>query len=160
MVTELDIFAIKERIEAILENDTDLYDATGASATKLRQIVVGHPEEKTLPSRHAFITNAERYESIRPVSVISNAWLSLTHDIDFEIHVILKGKSSRDMEEQFDDFRKLIYEAIEENNQLEDPNNPDTDPKVATCWPRATQHFGRGTNEQKLVITLHCIAVS
>ena len=157
MVTELDLFGIKERIVAIMQNDTDLYTNT-AEANKLRRIVAGFSDdEKVLPM--AFITNSQNLEAISPVSVISNAWNSLTHTIDFEIHVIVNGKSSQAVEEKLDDFRKLIYEVIEENNQLKNPSTG-LDPVVATSWPMRLRHEGRGTLRQEHIITLHCIAVS
>jgi len=157
MVTELDLFAIKERIVAIMQNDTDLYTTTAAT-NKLRRIVAGFSDdEKVLPM--ALVTNAPNTESITPVSVISNAWKSLTHTLDFEIHVIVNGKSAQAVEEKLDDFRKLIYEVIEENNQLKNPSTG-LDPVVATSWPIRLRHEGRGTLKQEHIITLHCIAVS
>jgi len=160
MVTEIDVFALKERIVAILQNDSDLYDATGASATKLRKILAGHIDAHTISlTPLAFVTNSQRLESIAPGSVISNAWKSLTHKIRFEIHIIVDGKSPEALEEKLDDFRKLIYETLEENNQLKDPTTGLL-PLVATCWPESCIHEGRGTEKQKFIITLFCTAVS
>lgn len=158
MVTELDIWAIKERIIAILQNDSDLYSATGATG-KLRKILTGYiSDTNTSLTPMAFVTNSQRVETISPGSVISNAWKSLNHKIRFEIHVIVDGKAPEKLEEKLDDFRKLIYEVIEENNQLELVIGGS--PLVATCWPESLIHEGRGTEKQKLIITLFCIAVS
>ena len=160
MVTELDIFAIKERIVAILQNDTGLYDATGASATKLRKILTGYIDTHTTSlTPLAFVTNSQRLESVSPGAVISNAWVSLTHKIRFEIHIIVDGRAPETLEEKLDDFRKLIYETLEENNQLKDPTSGLL-PLVSTCWPESCIHEGRGTEKQKFIITLFCIAVS
>ena len=41
MVTEIDIFAIKQRIVTILKADTGLFDATGTEG-KLRKILTGY----------------------------------------------------------------------------------------------------------------------
>lgn len=156
MVTELDIFAIKERIVTILKADSGLYDATGTDG-KLRKILTGYVDAaQTSQPNMVFVTNSQRVETISPGSVISNAWKSLTHKIRFEIHVIVDGKAPETLEEKLDDFRKLIYETLEEDNQLKSTGSA----MVSTCWPESCIHEGRGTEKQKLIITLFCIAVS
>lgn len=156
MVTELDIFAIKQQIVTILKADTLLFDATG-TVNKLRKILTGYVDDhQTSLTPMAFVCNSQRLETISPGSVITNAWKSLTHKIRFEIHVIVDGKAPETLEEKLDDFRKLIYETLEEDNQLKSGGSP----IVSTCWPESCIHEGRGTEKQKLIITLFCIAVS
>lgn len=155
--TELDIFGIKERIVAILQNDTGLYTTTAESG-KLRKIVAGWTiQDKVKPN--AFITNSSRFETIIPKSVISNEWKTLTHELDFEIHLTVDGKTPSDAEEKLDDFRKLLYEVIEENNQLKNPSTG-LDPLVSTSWFRHSSHQNRGELTQTHVYTLHCIVTS
>ena len=156
--TAPDTWSIKQRIQAIIQADSNVFTTTG-EADKLRKVIVGWADQEKSVKPMAFITNAQSTETVRPVSVISNEWKSLAHDLDFEIHVLVDGKNSAKLEERLDDFKKLLYQTIGRNNQLTNPVGG-TDPKVSTCWPRFGRHEGRGTEQQILVITIHCITTS
>ena len=93
------------------------------------------------------------------VFVLINAWQALNHTLDFEIHVIADGKTSEATEEILDDFRKLIWETLEENNQLKNPSTG-LDPVVSTSYLRSASHENRGTLKQKHVYNLHCLATT
>jgi len=164
MATDLDLYAIKERIEAVLENNSTLYDDTGANS-KVRQIDAGAPDlnaisrETVLP--HIFITNDDIIEDItQEAPTISNAAKTLEHTVNFLIILVVDGKDGPKAEETADDFAKLIKEEITGNTDLRDPSNG-SDPKVARCL--ITQHaiLNRnlfGSSKQGRVFRLRCVA--
>lgn len=147
MATDIDIFAIKERIVDILDSDTDLYDATGADG-KVRKIEAGAPDlnkidrETVLP--HIFVTNDTVIEDVKLTgSAVSNALKSQQHTLQFKIILVVDGKDGPKAEETADDFAKLIKETMSENFDLRNPSTG-LDPKVLGC--NLLQHGILNTN--------------
>jgi hypothetical protein len=155
VVTAPDVWAIKERIQAILQNDTDLFTTTG-EADKLRKILVGYTDTQTSVLPMAFITNAQRNRASTAVSVISNEWKAVNSVINLEIHIIVDGKNSAKLEERLDDFMKLVEETISENNQLEEPVGGGS-PLVSSSIVQFGEHQDRGKSRQKYIISIKCL---
>lgn len=134
MVTELDIWDIKGRIEAILEANTSLYDITSTTGTKLIEIETGAPNTNTIPQLlpSAYITNDDIFDSeIEPWNVSSNAANTFEHELSFLIIVMVGEQSPRLAENYLDDFVKLIKETIKANYDLRNPTTG-LDSKVAS----------------------------
>jgi len=134
MVTELDIWEIKARIEAILEANTSLYDVAGVAGTKLISIETGAPNTDTVPQLlpSAYITNDDIFDTeIEPWNVSSNVGSTFEHELSFLIIVMVGEQSPRLAENYLDDFVKLIKETLKANYDLRNPSTG-LDPKVAS----------------------------
>ncbi|UVF62275.1 tail tube terminator [Nitrososphaeria virus YSH_462411] len=134
MVTELDIWEIKARIEAILEANATLYDTTSTTGTKLVEIETGAPNTDTIPQLlpAAYITNDDIFDSeIEPWNVSSNVGNTFEHELSFLIIVMVGEQSPRLAENILDDFVKLIKETLKANYDLRHPSTG-LDSKVAS----------------------------
>lgn len=161
MVIEIDLFAIKQRIVAILQADAGLYDATGAGG-KLRQIEAGSPlmnfrvaTESVLP--HAWVTNENQMDSMTlRGSIVSNAVTEMEHTVRFRIIIISDKKDGATVEKQLDDFTKMILEDIESDVTLKNGGSPICD----LCVPERIYELDQslsGHTRQGRVITLKCL---
>ena len=125
MVTELDHDAIKTRIKSIIESNSSLFDATGASG-KVRQVNVGHPDHKNglddvFPA--IYITNANPLERVKIAGTMTGSSESLPpllHTFRYRIVIQEKTKGSRATEKALDDFQKLLLETLEADHKLKD----------------------------------------
>lgn len=162
MATDLDIFAIKERIAAILKNDTDLYTTTAESG-KVRKIEAGAPPlndiTRTTVLPHIFITNDDIIEEvIQHGSTSSNQSRALWHQVNFIIILVTQRSTGPKAENQADDLTKLIKETMAENKDLRHPT-AGNDPKVSTCTI-TRQRIGNktlfGTTKQDRILSLRC----
>jgi len=137
MATDVDVFAIKERIVDILDSDTALFDATGAD-DKVRKITSGAPrmsrldKETTVPQ--IWVTNDVIIDDIkRRTSTQSNAPLTTEHTLRFRIILIDDAKDGPKAEEKLDDFVKLINEDITENYDLRQPGGAESTSVSDSC---------------------------
>ncbi|MCH8847327.1 MAG: hypothetical protein IIC11_11450, partial [Proteobacteria bacterium] len=73
-VTEVDYWAMKERIATILKHDTtNLYNASASDKTKFRKIEAGAPDmNKPIqgPFPRIYITNEDRFDEMSPKGVV------------------------------------------------------------------------------------------
>ena len=156
MATDIDTWAIKEKIVAILKTNATLFDATGASG-KVRQINAGAPNMNDIKNEDIlpiiYVTNDNVIDDIRysPGSVVAGLPKIIEHILGFRIILITEGKDGPDAEEKTDDFVKLILETIEANYTLSST--------VETCIP--VQHFLLSQNmigdeKQGRIIRLKC----
>lgn len=160
MATDIDTWAIKEQIVAILKTNSTLFSVTGASG-KVRQINAGAPNlndiknESVLPI--IYVTNDNTIDDMRysAGSVVSNAAKVVEHILGFKIMLLTEGKNGPKAEEAADDFVKLILETIEADYDLTGV----TSSVVDSCIP--IQHFVLdqrliGNEKQGRVIRLKC----
>lgn len=134
MVTELDYWEIKARIEAILEANSGLYDITSVTGTKLVEIETGAPNTDTIPQLlpAAYITNDDIFDNeIEPWNVSSNVGSTFEHELSFLIIVMVGEISPRTAENILDDLTKTIKEVLKANYDLRHPSTG-LDPKVAS----------------------------
>ena len=137
MATDIDLFAIKEKIVDILDSDSTLFSATGAS-DKVRKIEAGAPRmselvrETTLP--HIWVTNDVILESIRPSTISESNNANVTvHTINLRVIIIADEKDGFKAEEVLDDFVKLIKEDIQENYDLRTPGGAESTSVADSC---------------------------
>ncbi len=159
MATDIDTWAIKEKIVAILKTNATLFSATGASG-KVRQINAGAPNlndiknESILPI--IYVTNAENFDSIKYNGIVkSNAIKFVRHVINLSIILLVEGKDGPKAEESADDFVKLIHETIEADYDLTGVGSASVD----SC--RITSHIILdssmiGDEKQGRLINLEC----
>jgi len=145
MATDVDVFAIKERIVDILDSDTALFDATGA-AGKVRKITAGAPRmarlvmETTIPQ--IWVTNDVLIDDLRQkTSTQSNAPKTTTHTLHFKIILLDDAKDGPKAEEILDDFVKLINEDITENYDLRQPAGAESTSIVDNCVVNQVSEF-------------------
>jgi len=165
VVTEIDYFAIKERIVAILKNDTGLFPATGkrhVDKTVFRKIEAGAPDFNKIagPYPRMWVTNDDAVDvDRRIVNTASDEINGTIHTLKFLIIFVVDGKDGPKAEENSDDFTKLIKEVIKENYRFEDPANPNTDDLVDRAWPERVDTLNRdlvGSNILGRVISVEC----
>ena len=136
MATDVDVFAVKERIVDILDSDTALFDATGASG-KVRKITTGAPrmsrleKETTVPQ--IWVTNDVIIDGQKRGPTQSNAPLTTEHTLRFRIILIDDAKDGPKTEEKLDDFVKLINEDITENYDLRQPAGAESTSVADSC---------------------------
>jgi len=164
MATDVDVFAIKEKLVDILDSDSDLFSATGASS-KVRKIDTGGPRmredlilETTLP--HIWVTNDSTVDvvSVRH-STQSNAPLITEHTLGFKIILLAQEGRGAKVEEVLDDFVQLINEDITENFDLRTPAGAESTSVVDKCVvTRVAELSSRmaGRARQGRVIHLTC----
>lgn len=156
-VTEVDHDQIKEKIVAILKASATLFDANNLA--KIRRIEVGWPEGDPLNPEmmdHIFVTNGSPFEQIaNRGNIVSNEVEELIHTFNYDIIVIVNGKTARDAENKLDDFQKLIMELLEVDANLTGVGTAEVD----ASWPVAVQPFqgDKGKPVKGKVITLRCI---
>ena len=146
-VTEVDYWAMKERIATILKHDTtNLYNATASDKTKFRKIEAGAPDmNKPIqgPFPRIYITNEDRFDEMSPKGVVVSRNQKLTeHIMRFLIIAVCEGKDGPDAEEKIDDFTKLILEKIKNHNDLSKPTD-NTDPLADWSFPESVDILNR-----------------
>lgn len=165
MVTELDHNAIKQRIIAILQTNSDIWTSSLDSAEKFRTMEVGAPDldkiaELAQPA--LFITNDSMIERQKRIGEIASNASTIT-ETEFEYRIIFTaqhGRGSVEVEELLDDFQKEILETLKANYDLRNPSGG-TDPKVARSWPVEIRMLNSnllGRQLQGRTIRLRCIA--
>ena len=158
--TDIDTWAIKLRIVDILDSDSDLFSATGASG-KVRQIIAGAPDLNDIKNEDIlpviYVTNDNVIDDMRysSGSVVGGVPKVVEHILGFRIILITEGKNGPDAEEKTDDFVKLILEIIQEDYDLTGSGSA----LVDSCIP--VQHFVLnqnmiGSEKQGRVIRLKC----
>jgi hypothetical protein len=125
-LTSLDLFAIKERIVAILKADTtNLWDSTPSSKTKFRKIEAGAPSPKAIqepPLPRCWVTSDDIVAVARPLAIAnSNASLGEEYDVRIKIFFVVEAKDGPKTEEDIDDFTKSIIDQLESNYDLREP---------------------------------------
>jgi len=146
-VTEVDYWAMKERIATILKDDTtNLYNASASDKTKFRKIEAGAPD-KNKPSQaplpRIFITNDERFDQMKSKAIIETRNHKMTeHTMMFKIIAVCEGKDGPDAEEKIDDFTKLILQKIKNHNDLSKPTD-NTDPLADWSFPESVDILNR-----------------
>ncbi len=154
--TDIDTWAIKLKIVDLLDNDSTLFSATGASG-KVRKIIAGAPDLNDIKNEDIlpiiYVTNDNVIDDMRysSGSVVGAVPKVVEHILGFRIILITEGKNGPDAEEKTDDFVKLILEIIEENYDLAT--------LVDSCIP--VQHFVLnqnmiGSEKQGRIIRLKC----
>ena len=167
MAIDVDLFAIKLRIVDILDSQTTLFDATGASG-KVRLIEAGAPRmkgnlivETTLP--HIWVTNEPVIDDIRePTTTEGDASKVLTHTLSLKIILLAQEKDGFDVEEVLDDFVKIINEEISGNHELHNPVGG-ADPLADYCYVRRVAELSSqmtGKSRQGRVISLKCVVTT
>ena len=145
--TEVDYWAMKERIATILKHDTtNLYNATASDKTKFRKIEAGAPDmNKPVqgPFPRIFITNEDRFDEISPKGVVVSRNQKVSeHIMRFLIIAVCEGKDGQDAEEKIDDFTKLILEKIKNHNDLSKPTD-NTDALADWSFPESDDILNR-----------------
>lgn len=127
----IDYFGIKERIVAILKDDTsNLFSATPSDKTKFRLIQAGAPDlNKAIqgPLPRIFVTNDDLLDEMKEVGAkVSNAPKIIRHTMRFLIIVIADSKDGPKAEETIDDFLKLIVEKLRTFSDLRNPGGAES----------------------------------
>ena len=130
-MASVDYFGIKERIVAILKDDTtNLYNASASDKTKFRKIEAGAPDmNKPIqgPFPRIFVTSDSNIDEMVEVgSKISNAPKIIRHTMRFLIIVVVDGKDGPKAEETADDFVKLIIEKLRTISDLRSPGGAES----------------------------------
>jgi len=168
MAIDVDLFAIKQRIVDILDSNSTLFDATGASG-KVRKIEAGAPRmkenlivETTIP--HIWVTNDTIIDDITVENVVQgNAPTFTKHNISLRILLLTQKKDGFKVEEVLDDFVKLINEEITENYDLRQPGGAESTSVADSCIVRrVTEMSGQmtGTYRQGRIISLKCLVTT
>ena len=146
-VTEVDYWAMKERIATILKHDTtNLYNATASDKTKFRKIEAGAPDmnkpiQATMP--RIYITNDDRFDQMRTRAIIETRNHKMTeHLMMFKIIAVCEGKNGPDAEEKIDDFTKLILQKIKNHQDLSKPTD-NTDALADWSFPESVDILNR-----------------
>ena len=165
--TEIDYWAIKERIVTILKHDTsNLYTATASDKTKFRKIDAGAPDmNKPIqgPLPRIFVTSDDRFDKMTSKATIETRNHKMTeHMMIYKIIAICEGKNGPDAEEKIDDFTKIILEKIKNHNDLSKPTD-NTDPLADWSFPEAVDIVNRELVGDKIagrVIKLRVVSTS
>jgi hypothetical protein len=125
-MTSIDIFAVKQRIVAILKADTtNLWDSTPSSKTKFRKIEAGAPSPKAVqepPLPRCWVTSDTIVANINnhPI-VVDNAHTYDEYELRINIVFVVEAKDGPKTEEDIDDFTKSIMEQMDTNYDLRTP---------------------------------------
>ncbi len=168
MAIDVDLFAIKQRIVDILDSNTTLFDATGASG-KVRKIEAGAPRmtdnlivETTIP--HIWVTNDAIIDDITIENIVQgNAPQFTKHNISLKILLLAQEKDGFKVEEVLDDFVKLINEEITENYDLRQPAGAESTSVADSCIIRRVTEMGAamtGKSRQGRIISLKCLVTT
>jgi hypothetical protein len=121
-MTSLDIYAIKERIVAILKDSSNLYSTTPTDKTVLRKIEAGAPSPKAItepPLPRAWVTSDEIVARVtRQFTVQSNTDAGHQYDLSMKIIFVAEAKDGPKTEEDIDDFTKNIVSQLDSNYDL------------------------------------------
>ena len=132
-MTSVDIFAVKEKIVAILKADTTNLWWTNnnpSDKTKFRKIEAGAPSPKAIqepPLPRCWVTSAPNVASAsNPIIVSSNTPKGTAYELDIKIVYIVEAKDGPKTEEDIDDFQKSIIEQIQGNYDLRTPSGAES----------------------------------
>lgn len=122
-MASVDFFAIKEKIVAILKNDTtNIFASSPTDKTKFRKITAGMPDEHDVekgPYPRIWISNDILMSTVKNMAVVSsNAQLGRHYDIRIKIIMAVETKDSEKSEETLDDFTKVVIEKLESDYDL------------------------------------------
>jgi hypothetical protein len=124
-MTSVDLFAIKERIVAILKADTtNLWwtNSNPSTKTRFRKIEAGSPSPRAMeepPLPRLWVTDEDTIAVISNFShVSSNANFATTYKINMKIIFVVEAKDGPKTEEDCDDFCKVIIEKLQGNFDL------------------------------------------
>jgi hypothetical protein len=158
-LAEFDYDTIKSVIRDILRADTALlYDATGeGTKTKFVEIETGFPNDTGMMGRifpFCFITMFGAIDFIKLVgSTVSDNIKGLEHTMTITVAFAVNEASSKDAEEQLDDFTVKILNDLETDPQLKNGGTPNVDqivPERIEEW--ITDKLKHGTNVQGRLI--------
>lgn len=114
-MTELNHNIIKQQMVNILQVAA-LYNIN--DETKITYLEVGEPNGNPLPLPPTYpaiwVTNSRPLETIKPSGVItSDSHTILSHDVDYEIKLMVNEEDSIVAEKSLDDFQKILMETLE-----------------------------------------------
>ena len=167
MATDVDLFAIKERLVDILDSDTALFDATGASG-KIRRIRAGAPrmaELKRETHRPAiWVTNDSLIDTVRQRNpTASNAPITQEHTFGLRLILIVDAKDGPKAEEKLDDFVQLIQQTIIENYDLRTPGGAESTSVADSCVVDQVTELNpafAGTDKSGRIVRLKVVVTS
>jgi len=163
LATEIDHDAIKTKIVDILKASATLFDKD--VLTKIRFIEVGFPDGDPFNDQmfdYIFVTDSSPFETVRnkgSTTTVAGKVIvkNLEHIFNYDIVIIVNGKSARDAELKLDDFQKLTLELLEADASLVGTGSADVD----ISFPVSVQHFRSANTEGKgvkgRIITLRCL---
>jgi len=167
MATDVDVFAIKERIVDILDSDTALFDATGAN-DKVRKITAGAPRmadikrETTVPQ--IWVTNDTLIDDVKQRNpTANNAPVTQEHTLHFRLILIDDAKDGAKAEEKLDDFVQLIQQTITENYDLRTPGGLESTSVADSCVVQQVIELNPlliGTERSGRIIRLRVVVTS
>jgi len=130
---EIDYHLIKERIVAILKNNTmTLFNPKPRVIDDLfRRIDVGAPEANSILEGgqlpRIWVTNDDVIDQITTSgAIVANAPQMSIHTMRFLIIFAVSGKDGPKTEERIDDFTKVILETLRECIDLRIPGQPES----------------------------------
>jgi len=167
-LTEVDYFGIKERIVAILKDDTtNLFSATPTDKTKFRLIEAGAPDlNKPIqgPFPRVFVTNDDDIDTMkRSGAIVANIPKITRHEMKFKIIFVVDGKNGPDAEETIDDFTKLILEQLQKFSDLRTPGGAESTQLADKSFSERITIFNReliGSHVQGRVIFFRVITTT
>jgi len=164
----IDYFGIKERIVAILKNDTtNLFSATPSDKTKFRLIEAGAPDRNKAskgPLPRIYVTNDDLVDEMKEIGAkVSNAPKMIKHTMRFLIIVMVDAKDGPKAEETIDDFCKLIIEKLRTLSDLRTPGGAESSQLADESMVERINVINRefiGSNITGRVLRLKVIATS
>ena len=167
MATDVDLFAIKEKIVDILDSDSDLFSSSGAS-DKVRKITAGAPRmsklvrETTVPQ--IWVTNDTLIDEVKQRNpTASNAPVSQEHTFHLRIILIDDAKDGPAAEEKLDDFVQLIQQTMIENYDLRTPAGAESTSVADSCVVDQVTELNptfAGTERSGRIIRLRVVVTS
>ena len=132
-MTSVDIFAVKEKIVAILKADTtNLWWTNNNPSTKskFRKIEAGAPSPKAIhepPLPRCWITSDANVSNVKIITnVASNVPNGTEYEMIFKIIYVVEAKDGPKTEEDIDDFTKSIIEQLQTNWDLRTPGGAES----------------------------------
>lgn len=158
-MTEIDHFAVKERIVTLITADASIFDAD--DDTKLLSVEAGRPNIEGVPIQlpGAFITSSQNMDDLKGGQIISDAIQRITHTARYVLVIGVAGPDAQTAENQLDDFQKLILELLEADTTLSGASSAIVD----SCVPERITHNvikREGDLVQLRQITLKCTTVT
>jgi len=158
-MTEIDHFAVKERIVAMITADATIFDVD--DDTKLLSFEAGRPNPEGVPIQlpGGFVTSSQNMDDLKSGAIISDVIKRIMHTHRYVIVIGVAGSDAQNTENQLDDFQKLILELIEADTTLSGVSTPIVD----TCVPERVEHVvikQPGGMVQLRQITLKCTTVT
>ncbi len=126
-MASVDLFAVKEKIVAILKADTtNLWRTLSnpSSRSKFRKIEAGAPSPSAIqepPLPRLWVTDEDSIATITNFShIASNVNFATTYKLNMKIIFVVEAKDGPKTEEDCDDFCKSIIEQLQGNFDLRD----------------------------------------